>query len=132
MAGVFFQMKELEAKKRALVAESEAYRQVLGLQLQNLSLRSSGLKQKVRMVATNPLFRILPTIGTLFGFRYGSPLQALVSRKNRKFRRLNWLATAFFAWRAYGRIKPLLRALTAVRKAQPAAYSQPQFHRVTR
>jgi len=116
MAGIFFQVKKFEAKKQALVAESDAYRMVLRFQLQNLSLHSAKLKHKVSSVTSNPFFRLLPTAGTLFG----SPLSGLLFRR-KKSSRLRLLVKAYLAWRAFGKFRPVLRSLIASRNSRADA-----------
>ena len=53
-------MNELEAKKRALVAESEVYRETLKLEVHNLRLYVSRTKQKLTgFTRPNPLLMLL-------------------------------------------------------------------------
>jgi hypothetical protein len=127
MAGIFFQVKKFEVKKQALAAESEAYRQVLRWQLQNLSLHSANLKQKVSAITSNPFLRLLPTAGTLFG----SPLQALLFRR-KKSSRLRLLATAYMAWRAFGKFRPVLKFLASRQKSEVDLRSKRQTERIGR
>jgi hypothetical protein len=127
MAGIFFQVKKFEVKKRALAAESDAYRQVLRWQLQNLSLHSTNLKQKVTAITSNPFLRLLPTAGTLFG----SPLQRLLFRR-KKSGRLRLLATAWLAWRAFGKFKPMLKFLASARNREGRLRSERQNNQVGR
>jgi hypothetical protein len=125
MAGIFFQVKKFEVKKQALAAESEAYRQVLRWQVQNLSLHSTNLKQKVGAITSNPLLRLLPTAGTFFG----SPLQAWLFRR-KKSSRLRLLATAYMAWRAFGKFRPLLKFLASKRNSVADLRSKRQTDRI--
>jgi len=125
MAGIFFQVKKFEAKKQALAAESEAYRQVLRWQLQNLSLHSAKLKHKVSSLT--PFLRLLPTAGTLFG----SPLSAWLFRR-KKSSRLRLLGKAYFAWRAFGKFRPVLRFLTSKRNSAAEIRSQQQSDQLGR
>jgi hypothetical protein len=127
MAGIFFQVKKFEAKKQALAAESNAYRQVLRWQLQNLSLHSTNLKQKVTAVTSNPFLRLLPTAGTLFG----SPLQRWLFRR-KKSNRLRLLATAWLAWRAFGKFKPILKFLASARNTEARVRAERQDNQVGR
>jgi hypothetical protein len=64
-------MKELEARKRALVAESEVYRETLKLELMNLQVYGARMQRKVASYgALKPLlFLGAPLIGSLFGRR---------------------------------------------------------------
>ena len=121
MAGIFFQVTKFEVKKQALAAESDAYRQVLRWQLQNVLLHGANLKQKVTAITSNPFVRLLPTAGTLFG----SPLQRwLFGRK--KSRRLRLLSTAWLAWRAFGKFKPMLKFLASARNTEARVRSERQ------
>lgn len=95
-------MKALEAKKKALIAESEVCRELLKLEVQNL--RIYGLKTKRRLTSFdsgNPLFMLagLPMAGALFG------------RKRRRTGWTQWLALAVGAWQAYLRFGPALRGI---------------------
>src|SRR5215469_12590424 len=121
MAGIFFQVKKFEVKKQALAAESDAYRQVLRWQLQNLSLHSTNLKQKVSGITSNPFLRLLPTAGTLFG----SPLSGWLFRR-KKSRRLRLLVKAYLAWRAFGKFRPVLKFLASARNTSARPRSERQ------
>ncbi len=46
----FFKVEELEAKKRALIAESDVCRRALAVDLQNLRVHGANLKSKVSVV----------------------------------------------------------------------------------
>jgi len=65
-------MNELEAKKRALVAESEVYREMLKLELHNLRLYVSRTKHKLKSFRRpNPLLMLLaPLAGAFFRKRF--------------------------------------------------------------
>ena len=120
-------MKKFEAKKQALAAESEAYRQVLRWQLQNLSLHSASLKQKVTAVTSNPFLRLVPTAGTLLG----SPLQAWLFR-GKKSSRLRLLAKAYLAWKVFIKFKPMLRFLPSKRNSEADLRSKGQTDKIGR
>jgi hypothetical protein len=90
-------MNELEAKKRALVAESEVYRETLKLELHNFRIYALRAKQKLKSFGRpNPLFMLLgPMAGALL-----------------KRRRSSWLrkmAMAFVSWQLFHRAAPFLR-----------------------
>src|SRR5437868_12028166 len=105
-------MNELEAKKRALVAESEVYRETLKLEVHNLRLYVSRTKQKLTgFTRPNPLLMLL------------GPLAGAFFRK----RRASWLrraTMAFLSWQVSHRLMPFLSGLfssTPVRSAAPAS-----------
>jgi hypothetical protein len=73
MAGIF-KVKRLEARRQALLAESELYRQTLKLEVQNLRLCAAGWKHKLTSLSSsNPLFMLAPLLGMLFQFRRRKP-----------------------------------------------------------
>ena len=104
-----FRLKDLEAKKRALVAESEVYRQTLTLEIQNLRLYGARMRRKFILLRfANPL---LLTAGTLFGSRL---FRSGVKRKRRgKWSRL--FGAGLMGWRLYRQFGPMLRTLLARR-----------------
>jgi hypothetical protein len=104
------EVKSLAARRQALVAESEAYRQTLHLELQNIRLYGDGLRRKLRLVNTvKPLLMVLPFAGVLFGWR-GNKKEA---QKRGGWRRVAGGALA--GWRLYGKLSPFLRSITDVR-----------------
>jgi hypothetical protein len=70
MDGIFG-LKDLAARKRALVAESDAYRQTLRFELRNLRLYGAQVRRKFSILAlVNPLLSMgAPLAGSLFGKR---------------------------------------------------------------
>jgi len=105
-------MNELEAKKRALVAESEVYRETLKLELHNLRLYVSRTKQKLKGFGRpNPLLLLAaPLAGAFFRKRRGSWLRRA--------------AMAFLSWQVSSRLIPFLSGLfssTRGRSAAPAS-----------
>ncbi len=97
MAQLFGLKGELEARKRALAAESEVYRQTLTLELQNLRVYGLNLKRKFAGFGT--LNRLLMLVVPL-----ASPF--LHRRRPRGFR---LVTTAFFVWRLGRKLVPLLQ-----------------------
>jgi hypothetical protein len=67
--GGIFEVKELEAKRAALAAESEVYRQTLNLELQNLRLYAVRTQQKLSTISTFKPFltMLLPFAGSFLG-----------------------------------------------------------------
>src|ERR1041385_2410394 len=102
-------MNELEAKKRALVAESEVYRETLKLELHNLQLYVARTRQKLRSFGKpNPLFMLAaPLVGALFRKRRGSWLRRV--------------AMTFLGWQVSNRLMPFLSGLFGSPRARSAA-----------
>jgi len=96
-------MNPLEAKKRALAAESEVYRETLKLELQNLRLYGIRAKQNLtRFVRPHPLVMLLgPLLGTLFK-----------RRRKSLFRRA---VTTLISWQVWNRLLPFLNGLLSQR-----------------
>jgi len=103
-------MNELEARKKALVAESEVYRETLKLEIQNLRLSAIQARRKVSFLGTASSFLMLaaPLAGRLFS-----------SERPHPFRRV--LKAGFVGWRLYRKIGPLMGTLfpTRTRKPEP-------------
>jgi hypothetical protein len=105
-------MKELKARKKALAAESEVYREMLKLEVQNL--RIYGIKTKRRLTAfntSNPLMMLLgiPVAGRLAG-GWLRPRRRSASSWKR------WVALAVAGWQAYSRFGPVVRSMLARRR----------------
>ncbi|SRR6266478_4967986 len=102
-------MNELEAKKRALVAESEVYRETLKLELHNLRLYVSRTKQRLTTFSKpNPLLML------------AAPLAGAFFRK----RRSSWLrraTMAFVSWQLSNRLMPFLSELFSSTRGPSAA-----------
>jgi hypothetical protein len=105
-------MNELEAKKRALVAESEVYRETLKLEVHNLRLYVSRTKQKLTgFTRPNPLLMLL------------APLAGAFFRK----RRASWLrraSMAFLSWQVSNRLMPFLKGVFSSRGGPSATRSE--------
>jgi len=92
-------LSDLEAKKKALIAEAEVYRQTLKLEIQNLRLYGAKAKRAVGSFSfSNPLLVIGATLaGTLL--------------KRRNSFRLRAATVSFIAWQAYQRLFVPLRGI---------------------
>jgi hypothetical protein len=103
-------MNELEARKRALVAESEIYRQTLKLEFQNLRLYGAGLQRKFAA------FRLLqPLLMLAAPFARGS-------FRKRGFSKFRLVTKAIWAWQLYRRIAPVLQRLRSKRTYRQGPY----------
>jgi hypothetical protein len=92
-------MKELEARKRALVAESEVYRESLKLELMNVQVYGARMRRKVASYgALKPLLFL------------GAPLVGSIFSRRRKERR-GLLGTLLTGYRLYQGFAPLLQRL---------------------
>ena len=102
-----FKVKDLEARRRALAAEAEVYRQALTLEIQNLRLYTARQRQRF-----NPIVHSSPTLKLLLPIVAG-----LLGRKRPgKWSRLIALGVA--GWQAYKRFGPMLRNLMSSRTAR--------------
>jgi hypothetical protein len=98
MAGLF-QVKDVESRKRALITESEVYRETLKLEVQNLQLYSVRMRRRLSFVGTvAPLVLLARPLTGLF-------LQKRVPTKRGLF------GTAILGWRLYRQFAPVLGAL---------------------
>jgi len=97
-------MKELEARKKLLVAESEVYRQTLRLDVQNLRLCSIQMQRKyATYMALKPALMVaLPLVGSIFSGK---------ARSEKRPRSL--ISTAIAGWRMYKNFQPLIASLLA-------------------
>lgn len=103
MAG-FFELNQLAARKRALVAESEAYRQELMLELHQLQIYASGWRRRLRFFSVlQPLLVLLPILVPLVRGR-------LVSKESKpkagRWQRL--LKFGLLGWRLSRQYAPLV------------------------
>ena len=102
-----FKVKELEAKRRALAAESEVYRQTLNLEIQNL--RMGVLQAKQKLTGFGAIKRLLMLGAPLFG-------SMLNSRKSSLFR---FVSAALMGWRLYGKASSLFGGLFKSSRPEP-------------
>jgi len=100
-----FPLKELEARKKALVSESEVYRQTLTLEIQNLRLYNARLQRKFAFVRlANPLLLV---VGSLLGSRFlGSRFKG---KQRGKWSHL--LGASLMGWRLFRVFKALLKGM---------------------
>jgi hypothetical protein len=106
-------MNYLEAKKKALVAESEVYRETLKLELQNL--RIYGITTKRRLSSfSRPghwMMLLMPLVGAFFKKRQGPLLRRAV--------------TALINWQLWSRLVPFVSGLFAPGGTQKKATRRP-------
>jgi hypothetical protein len=108
--------QQLEARKRVLVAESEAYRQTLRLEVAQLQLHAEQLKRRFRLILfAQPLVALLPLVIKLVTGR-----KARIERNSRsKFGGM--LNAALIGWRLARRFAPLISSFR--RRARPRGFA---------
>jgi len=96
-----FKIKELEARKRALVEESDLYRQTLRFEIHNLRLRAMWTKRRATWLTLSPL---LPLLAPL--------IKAFVKRKQTQ-RSSKWriVSAALAGWQLYQKISRFVPAI---------------------
>lgn len=97
---------DLEARKRALVTESEICRETLKIEVDNLRLYAAGFRNRFEQVRNfGPLLLLaVPLVGFLFGKRAQAPRASGLK---------GGIATALLGLRLYRKYGPLLRTLFA-------------------
>ena len=98
MAGDF-KLSDLDAKKKALIAEAEVYRQTLKLEIQNVRLCAAKAGRTVRSFSfSNPLLVLAATLsGTLLKRRSAFKMRAATA--------------AFLGWQIYQRLVIPIRGM---------------------
>lgn len=106
-----FKLKELEERRKALATESELYRQMLYLEVQNLRLYGARVRRQYGFLSpSNPLVGLLtPYVGRWFMRR----------RQRIALPKLRWLSLLIGGWRMYRRFSPLIRMFVGRRSAAP-------------
>jgi len=91
-------MSKFAAKKKLLAAESEAYRQLLKLEIKTLKVHASRARRQFTSASSYvPLIMAgVPLLGILFGRKRGS-----------SFKRMS--ALALLGWKAFQRFSPLFK-----------------------
>jgi len=105
MAGIFG-LGDLQARKAALAAESELYRQTLRLEIQNLRFSVLRARKRVTLFrSSTPWFLLLipllrSSVGSFFLGR-------------RRFGRMRLISTGVLLWQMYRKVAPILQQLFA-------------------
>jgi hypothetical protein len=106
-----FKMKELAARKQALLAESEVYRQMLKLELQNVRLYGSSWRRKFGFLKiANQLVFLLPLMRGVWAWR-GSRKEPEKKPANRG----GTLGLLLTGWRVYRNLAPVIRGMVSRR-----------------
>jgi hypothetical protein len=92
--GGIFKIRDLEARKRAVLEQSDLYRQSLRFEIDNLRLHATSIRRKATWLTLTPLWPLVPQL-----------LKAFVKKKspnsNTKFR---WLSAALAGWQLYQKV----------------------------
>ncbi len=105
-----FQVKELEARKRALAAESEVYRQTLKFEARSIQLYTVYFKRRfLQARAVIPLLMLgLPASGYFFRKMF-IPKKPFARKKRSSLAR--FITAAVFGWKMYQKLRPFCRDL---------------------
>jgi hypothetical protein len=90
-----FTIKELEARKRALIDECDLYRQSLRFEIDNLLLRATSIKRRAAWLTLTPLWPLIPALVKSF---FRSKQKEQPSSKWRIF------SAALAGWRIYQKV----------------------------
>jgi hypothetical protein len=96
-------LAELEARKKALIAEAEIYRQTLKAELRNVQLYVAGTGRKLNHFKS--LFAIVPIGSSLLGLLAAG----LFRRRKSKGGWPSILPTAMMGWRLYQKYGPMVQ-----------------------
>jgi len=109
VAGLF-QVKELEARKRALAAESEAYREILKFELRNIGFYAVYAKHRFLQAGPFSPFVMLgmPAAG-YFLRRMFTRKKQMRQRKRSSLAR--FISKSVFVWKIYRKLAPFFRGL---------------------
>jgi hypothetical protein len=89
-----FKIKELEARKRALVEESDLYRQTLRFEIHNLRLQAIAMKRRATWLTLSPLWPLIPPL-----------LKAFFKKKERRASsRWRIFSTLLAGWQLYQKV----------------------------
>lgn len=102
-------MNPLQARKQALVAQSEAYRQALRIEVAHLALYGAQLRHRLdQWREYKALLMLTPLAVSLLGSAFGRRAKP---KRHKGWRRL--LAGILVGWRLYRRYGPVLQQLIA-------------------
>jgi hypothetical protein len=94
-----FKIKDLEARKRALVEECDLYRQSLRFEVDNLRLHTTWIKRRATWLTLTPLWPLVPQL-----------LKAFVKKK-RATSKWRWLSTVLAGWQVYKKVAGFVPAI---------------------
>ena len=94
--GRIFKIRDLEARKRAVLEQSDLYRQSLRFEIDNLRLHATSIRRKATWLTLTPLWPLVPQLLNAFVKKKRSN-----SNTNTKFR---WLSAALAGWQLYQKV----------------------------
>jgi hypothetical protein len=107
-----FRLKDLAARKQALLAESEVYRQSLKLELQNVKLHGLRFRRKFGFLkVAKQLIFLLPVLRGVWVWRgsAGAPGEKTSARRR------GTLGLLLTGWRVYRNLAPVIRGVVSRR-----------------
>jgi len=87
-----FKVKDIEARKRALLEESDLYRQSLRFEIDNLRLHTTWVKRRATWLTLTPLWPLVLQLLKFFVKK---------KRPNSKWR---WFSSAMAGWQLYQKV----------------------------
>ncbi len=102
-------VSDLAARKRALVEASEAQREVLLMELDELRLSAVAFQRKLKLFSTaaSVLGVLVPLAGSVFRFRAAATAAKVVQPAAKR----GVLGTMLVGWQMYRKVAPVVQAL---------------------
>jgi hypothetical protein len=88
-----FKIKDLEARKRAVLEQSDLYRQSLRFEIDNLRLHATSMRRKATWLTLTPLWPLVPAL-----------LKVFVKKKRPTTPKWRWLSAAMVGWQLYQKV----------------------------
>jgi hypothetical protein len=101
-----FKIRDLEARKRAVLEQSDLYRQSLRFEIDNLRLHATSIKRKATWLTLTPLWPLVPQLLKLF------------LKKKRPTTKWRWLSTVLAGWQLYQKVARFVPAIFFRRRAR--------------
>jgi hypothetical protein len=87
-----FKVKDIEARKRALLEESDLYRQSLRFEIDNLRLHTTWVKRRATWLTLTPLWPLVPQLLKFF------------VKKKRPTSKWRWFSSVMAGWQLYQKV----------------------------
>jgi hypothetical protein len=102
-------MKDFEARRKALAAEAEVYRQTMKLELENIRLYTRQVRRKYTAVSPrNPLFAM------------AAPLLALLLGRGKSAKKAKWIPIVLMGFQFATKFAPVIPGIIAAVKGRRA------------
>lgn len=116
-------VRDLEERKRMLLARSEMYRQTLKLEVANIKFSAALLNRKLKLLRTaSRLLGLAVPLAGMYFFRR-KPESSNVTNNERN----GILSRLIYGFKLFGQLSPLLRGFRVERQPQPKRKSFMQF-----